>query len=348
MSSPARVKNDGCVTTIIPVYNRECLILDCLNSIQAQTYENFKVVVVDDGSTDKTVDVVKDFIEGDTRFSLVVHEENSGSQVKALANGFDQCSSEFVTWLGSDDTYRADAFEKLVAEHKRLRNKDFISYNMYMWDPTNSHICGYCNNSWPNLGGFQSWNPQIPHDQKSFVKIVYEHLVPPIPLNGLWKTNFFRQKKLTWQDFERNTWSPDTMNALNFFKHQMNCSHLDGAPLVNYRIHEGQDTRTGLVSEQLRCDMLLLNFIFENFPLKTFEGVLSNNDPMQKHIVYLKRLEKLIEDRTKIYAETHPKALEKGVRAVIAEASLYAWRNLKVSPKNDPLGLLAPFIKRLN
>ena len=68
----------GQVTIVVPVYNREALIGPCLDSIIAQTYENLKIIVVDDGSTDSTVARVKRYAEEDDRIFFLLTPQTQG------------------------------------------------------------------------------------------------------------------------------------------------------------------------------------------------------------------------------------------------------------------------------
>jgi glycosyltransferase involved in cell wall biosynthesis len=66
----------GMVSIIIPLYNRENLILETLESIKVQTYSNFECIIVDDGSTDNGIKLVKNFLNDDNRFKLFERPSN--------------------------------------------------------------------------------------------------------------------------------------------------------------------------------------------------------------------------------------------------------------------------------
>ena len=58
------------VSIIIPVFNRESLILETLDSIKHQTYKNWECILIDDGSTDNTIKIINDYVLDDARFKL--------------------------------------------------------------------------------------------------------------------------------------------------------------------------------------------------------------------------------------------------------------------------------------
>ena len=89
------------ISVIIPVYNVENFLHDCLNSVISQTYTNLEIILVDDGSTDKSGKICDEFAKNDTRIK-VLHQKNSGQAV-ARNNALEICKGEFITFIDSDD-----------------------------------------------------------------------------------------------------------------------------------------------------------------------------------------------------------------------------------------------------
>ncbi|MCP4011086.1 MAG: glycosyltransferase [Proteobacteria bacterium] len=90
------------VSVIVPVYNASKYLDQCLSSVQEQSLRNFEVIVVNDASTDDSVDVVKKFVNRDSRFKLLCFEFNRGLPAARNA-GVDQASGEYLIHLDSDD-----------------------------------------------------------------------------------------------------------------------------------------------------------------------------------------------------------------------------------------------------
>lgn len=89
------------VSIIIPAYNAECHIEKCLKSIFAQTFTDYEVIVIDDGSTDKTYNIVKKIAEKDERIQLV---KNVGKGVSSARNtGISKAKGCYITFVDSDD-----------------------------------------------------------------------------------------------------------------------------------------------------------------------------------------------------------------------------------------------------
>lgn len=105
------------VSVIIPVYNGENSVSGSLNSLLSQTYSDFEVVIIDDGSIDRTPEVIADHIEKDNRFSYT-YQENAG--VAAARNkGLELAKGDYICFLDADDFYEKDFIEKLVSKVKK-------------------------------------------------------------------------------------------------------------------------------------------------------------------------------------------------------------------------------------
>ena len=101
------------ISVIIPVYNVGKYLRECLDSVLAQTYANYEVIMIDDGSTDTSGAICDEYAEKNARFRTV-HKENCGLSV-ARNTGMATAKGEFVYFLDSDDLIEPAAFDSLVA-----------------------------------------------------------------------------------------------------------------------------------------------------------------------------------------------------------------------------------------
>lgn len=99
------------VSVIVPVYNVEKYLRQCLDSLQEQTYKNIEVVMVDDGSKDSSGKICDEYAKKYKNF-YVVHKENAGLGM-ARNTGFEHIHGEYVTFLDSDDYLDNDCIEIL-------------------------------------------------------------------------------------------------------------------------------------------------------------------------------------------------------------------------------------------
>lgn len=89
------------VSVIVPVYNREKYIRDCLQSLYNQTYDNMEILVIDDGSDDHTLDICKSCMEQDNRIHLF-HQDHYGVSI-ARNYGIEKAKGKYIVFLDSDD-----------------------------------------------------------------------------------------------------------------------------------------------------------------------------------------------------------------------------------------------------
>ena len=115
------------VSVIVAAYNIEKYIARCLDSILNQTYKNLEIIVVNDGSSDNTGEIIDKYSEKDTRIK-VIHKENGGVS-SARNKGIDMSTGDYIGFVDGDDTIEPDMYEILV--------KNAIKYNADI-----SH-CGY-------------------------------------------------------------------------------------------------------------------------------------------------------------------------------------------------------------
>lgn len=100
------------ISVIVPVYNVERYLEECLNSIQNQTYTDIEVILVNDGSTDDSAVICEKYCEQDNRFKLI-NQKNQGQSV-ARNKGVEASNGEFIAFVDSDDIIQRNYFEKLM------------------------------------------------------------------------------------------------------------------------------------------------------------------------------------------------------------------------------------------
>ena len=100
------------VSIIVPVYNVEKYLEKCLDSIVKQTYENIEIILVDDGSTDKSGTILDQYAEMDNRIS-VIHKKNEGVST-ARNTGIEAARGEYICFADADDYLMPDYVEYLL------------------------------------------------------------------------------------------------------------------------------------------------------------------------------------------------------------------------------------------
>lgn len=114
MTSVAENKVLTPVSVIMPAYNAEAYIEEAIRSVMSQTYDRWRLLVLDDGSTDSTVERVQQLARQDSRVTLIQNEENCGA-ARTRNRGMDLCDEGYVAFLDSDDVWHPEKLEKQIS-----------------------------------------------------------------------------------------------------------------------------------------------------------------------------------------------------------------------------------------
>lgn len=104
--------SDPLVSIIVPVYNAERYLDHCLHSIQEQTYRQLQVILIDDGSTDKSADICRGYVRADSRFTLI--QQDNGGIGKAQNRGLDAARGAYIAFVDNDDILDTRNIELLL------------------------------------------------------------------------------------------------------------------------------------------------------------------------------------------------------------------------------------------
>ena len=117
------------ISVIVPVYNAEKYLRECLDSIVNQTYKNIEIILVDDGSTDGSGAICDEYADKDVRIK-VIHSTNKGVTA-ARINAFKTSSGDYITFVDADDFLDCNMFKKML--------------DTIMEDNTDIIVCQYIN-----------------------------------------------------------------------------------------------------------------------------------------------------------------------------------------------------------
>ena len=109
---------------IVPIYNVENYLAECLDSILAQTYTDFELLLINDGSTDKSGEIAEQYANKEKERISLIHQQNAGQSV-ARNKGLQLARGEYIVFVDSDDRLKKDALA-YYAEHLKNKNIDII------------------------------------------------------------------------------------------------------------------------------------------------------------------------------------------------------------------------------
>ena len=121
MNIESNINNQPFFSILLTVYNCEKYVLEALTSINSQSFSYYEVIIIDDTSTDSTIDRVNDYISGKSNWILYINEKNYG--VSKMSNkGFNLCKGKYIAIFDWDDIWYR---EKLFKQHEFI-----IKYNL--------------------------------------------------------------------------------------------------------------------------------------------------------------------------------------------------------------------------
>ncbi|QDH20788.1 glycosyltransferase [Saccharibacillus brassicae] len=113
------------ISVVIPLYNHEQFIEEAINSVLNQTYQNLELIIIDDGSKDRSLNIAQSF--NDPRLQVIA-QENKGAH-NTINRGLELATGEYLTILNSDDVYEKERFAKLIKYfHENREVKLLCSY----------------------------------------------------------------------------------------------------------------------------------------------------------------------------------------------------------------------------
>ena len=122
---------NGLISIIVPVYNCECYLHQCVDSILAQTYKNLEIILADDGSEDCSGLICDEYAQKDKRIK-VIHKQNGGQQ-EARNAGIAVAQGELIGFVDSDDWIEPQMYEKLfdAMDDADLITSGIIKHDQY-------------------------------------------------------------------------------------------------------------------------------------------------------------------------------------------------------------------------
>jgi len=215
------------VSIIVPAYNLEKHLTKCLNSILRQTYQNLEIIVVNDGSIDKTKKIIDDFAKKDQRIKPL-HQKNQGLSM-ARNNGIKVASGEYISLVDGDDTVAPNFIEELMQHIAASKDIDIAA-------------CGY-QTIYPN----QSKDTRVPNEILSGTEATTKCLIEQedysvLAWNKLYRCNLFKNI-----NYPPNQVHEDNLTTYKLLAKAKKVAYFD-APLYHYYKRKGSITdRTKLL-----------------------------------------------------------------------------------------------------
>lgn len=271
------------ISIIVPCYNAERFLEVCVNSVLSQTYENWECILINDGSKDQTLDLIKEFETQDHRIRFFT-QENLG--LSATRNrGIDNATGEFLFFLDSDDALSNDSISNLVSN---FHNNDIITGVISASTFSDSKISKVTQLQHPKEG-----NITFENNNFEILRRTMESGLTPVAQNRLYRTDFINEHQIRFKSgilHEDELW---------FFEIMLLAKHVKfiSDETYFYRI-DNQDSITKNVGDRnLESYIQVMEEIVHKYSQQTNFGIIS-----KWYAVYIKKifLDFAIRERSKL------------------------------------------------
>lgn len=304
------------ISVIIPVYNVEAYLPRCLDSVLAQTFDDIEVLCINDCSSDKSLDILKDFAKRDERVKVFSNEKNIGGALSRNV-GLDNATGEYIYFLDSDDWLDANYLEVML---KTIEKADTdIIMNMSMMQE-------YVTKSVPYV---QPDMLQVDADGQYVDKYGMIAKTPCLLWARLYKRDFLEKYNLRLSSM-RTTCD-------DYIFHYISHIYTDKTfvfmgPVYHYRIH--QESITGQAKKEKCWDIQFIKAydviydyykehgFLDHLPIKIFNTMscfmIDNAEKFEIYRVYFMKVRDFINKNAEVYNE-----IDKYVLEIVTECQSY-------------------------
>ena len=238
---PRKIK----LSVVIPIYNVEKYIDDCLFSVCSQSLREIEIICVDDCGQDKSMDIVRQYAQKDKRIRILRHEENMGLGI-SRNTGIEAATGEYIFFVDSDDYIQPDILEKLYNKITQT-SSDIVGSRFYAFP--DDAINAEANEKINTLNVENAFIRAV--DQYKVSLVHYEEAVSIIPRtawNKLYSTTFIRKNDLRFADQKKKITFEDEGFNIKLFSCKPVVSVIPDISVM-YRIRERSITGTTSTEE---------------------------------------------------------------------------------------------------
>jgi len=260
------------VSVVIPVYNSERFLRDSLESVLQQTYSDIEIIAINDGSTDNSLEILKQF----EKKIMIINQENMGL-AKAVNAGIEKMSGHWLKWLSPDDVLYPNAIEILVDEAKKLSQNTILYSDWEIINQKGKNLRNFHESDYNHLDTFD-FNIRLLDGQQINVNTT---LIPSLLFEKGCKIHDLENPIAIDYDF--------FLRAGILYETKF---HLIRKPLIKYRIHQDQLSHKNILQSLSYLDVVKENILsqLENTKSHQYQDALkdfSGKKPLGKKTMEL-------------------------------------------------------------
>ncbi len=242
------------ISVIIPNYNNSKYLKKCIESVLNQNYKDYELIIVDDGSTDDSVDIIKKYTK---HKNVIFYKQNNLNAAIARNRGIELSKGEYLFFLDSDDyLYSNDVFEKLI---NGIKNNDLVIGNYDIIDENDSFVNEYKVN-----------------EEKNIIDVdnVYKYsMISPVPSNKLYKRSIIEKYNIYFSNVRIG-------QDLHFYLKYLACS--DNINIIEDKIYNYRVVNSGM-SKTINNNLFDIVKCFDE--VKKFYILNNKKDLYDKYII---------------------------------------------------------------
>ena len=233
--------NNEMVSVIIPIYNTQKYLKRCMDSVIEQTYQNIEIILIDDGSSDNSLEICKKYQENDKRVYIISGKNCGVSHARNL--GIDKAKGKYLYFVDSDDYLANEAIEKMLIEYK-MRNNQLV-------------IAGYKEIE-NNLVKEKNWGKQEITNERAKELVLHENGVGGYLWNKLFVASLIKKNDIKFQE-DISVWE-DVLFVMQYL------NQCDNVIIINdciyaYCRREGSAVEHSLYNNKLYTQMTAMDRI---------------------------------------------------------------------------------------
>ena len=176
------------ISVIIPVYNAEKTLKDCLDSVLGQSFRDMEIICVNDGSTDDSPRILSEYAAADGRVRAIT--KANGGAGSARNRGIDEAHGEYLAFIDADDFWKPKLLEKVLAAAEK-HHADLCYYSCEQYDETTGKTSGFPHSAWyPKAEVFSG---------KDAAATIFQ-MTAPGPVFRIYRRDFLNQHELRFLD----------------------------------------------------------------------------------------------------------------------------------------------------
>ncbi len=180
------------ISVIIPVYNAEPYLEQCIESVLGQTLREIEIICVDDGSTDRSGDILEEYRRRDNRVT-VVHQENLCAGV-ARNKGMALASGKYFAFLDADDYYRPNCLEKLYERAEQVQAEVVVFGHCAYFEETGEELA-----FWLPFGRIEAYADPLLFSAADEAEILFQEVFGA-PWDKLFRADYIRKNGFSFQN----------------------------------------------------------------------------------------------------------------------------------------------------